>query len=459
MSNEDNDLKSVTDERGLVRVVVELKKPRSFAAAADMETTKTYVPGLELDLDFGAIPISSNSSNDSMLDSNTEDIVLVRGKIEEKGIKQLEKEPNVLKVWRDTAGIRPSKENRFSKQFVRVAASTTSCPDPSFSTPCDLRPDIPKGSILDVAEYLGVTSIWSNGNKGKGIVVAVQDGGITAQGREIKAKDINHIDPDTGKPDWPGKIIENVIYGSNPDWGTTGYDWGWHGNMCATDVLGMAPEAKIYDLRINSNTLSSALQNFQWAIDRHRKDGTPHIITNSWNYYQKAWDPDYATNPDHFLTRKIIEAVNEGIIVLFSAGNCGAMSGDPRCNADTGTGKSIWGANGHEKVITVAAVNKEENYISYSSVGPAALHQNKPDIASISHFTGFFHSDNGTSAATPIAAGVAALLKEARPALTPVQIKEALMSTCKDIGPQGNDIYTGSGIIQAKAAHEYVMKL
>lgn len=459
MSKESNDLKSVTDEHGFVRVVVEIKKPRKFAAAADMETTKNYVPGLELDLDFGAIPSSPTGSEASMLDSNTEDTVIVRGKIEEKGIKQLEKEPNVLKVWRDTAGIRPSEGRIPSNRFIMVASSTTSCPDPAFTSPCDGDPNTPKGTLMDVAEYLGVTSIWSKGNKGEGIVVAIQDGGITAEGREISSEDINHIDPNTGRPDWHGVLIRNVIDGSSSDWGTTGSGWGWHGNMCAVDVLGIAPEAKIYDLRIEGESLSSAFRNFQWAIDRHREDGTPQIITNSWNYYQQIWDPDYATNPDHFLTRKIVEAVNEGITVLFSAGNCGAPSTDGRCNGDKGEGKSIWGANGHERVITVAAVNKEEKYIVYSSTGPAALSQNKPDLASISHFTGFFISDSGTSAATPIAAGVAALLKEVRPTLTPEQIKEALRSTCKDIGPQGNDVYTGSGIIQAKAAYDFVVNL
>ena len=143
-------------------------------------------------------------------------------------------------------------------------------------------------------------------------------------------------------------------------------------------------------------------------------------------------------------------------IVLFAAGNCGATCPDRRCGNDTGTGKSIWGANGHEQVITVAAASKEEKYIGYSSVGPAALHDKKPDITSISHFTGYFNSDSGTSAATPIAAGVVALLKQVEPNLTQDQTKSALMDTAKDIGPSGWDIYTGAGIIQAKAAYDKI---
>ena len=73
------------------------------------------------------------------------------------------------------------------------------------------------------------------------------------------------------------------------DWGTTGVDWDWHGNMCAMDVLGIAPGAKLYDLRINGDTLTSAYRNFDWAINRHKVDRTPHIITNSWSYYLREW--------------------------------------------------------------------------------------------------------------------------------------------------------------------------
>ena len=69
------------------------------------------------------------------------------------------------------------------------------------------------------------------------------------------------------------------------------------------------------------------------------------------------------------------------------------------------------------------------------------------------HFTGYNTSDSGTSAATPIAAGVCALLKDARASLTHDQIKRCLMDTSKDIGPSGFDRHSGAGIIQAWDAY------
>jgi hypothetical protein len=299
---------------------------------------------------------------------------------------------------------------------------------------------------------LGVDRIWAAGHRGNGIVIGIGDGGITAIGRTPK----------------PGEVarVPNVVDGSLPDWGSTAAAWGDHGNMTATDALGMAPNARIYDIRISDPvpgsadpTISNSLAGFQWALNHHAADGTPHILSNSWGIFQQSWDPSYATDPNHPFTRKVVEAIGRGILVLFAAGNCGGTCPDGRCGPDTGGGHDIWGANGHPQVMTVGAVNLSEQLVGYSSVGPAALDPNKPDFCSITHFAGYFPliepsepSDGGTSAATPIAAGVVALLKQRRQTLTQDQAKNALKSTAKDIGPAGFDQFTGAGIIRAKAA-------
>ena len=150
----------------------------------------------------------------------------------------------------------------------------------------------------------------------------------------------------------------------------------------------MAPNAQIYDIRIAAPdigaTISNAIAGFQWAIDRHKANGTPQILTNSWGIFQDNWDPAYATDPNHPFTRKVVDALNEGIIILFAAGNCGGTCPDGRCGTDNGPGKSIWGANGHPRVMTVGAVNKNEQFVGYSSQGPAALDPQKPDFV-LSH--------------------------------------------------------------------------
>lgn len=412
-------------EPGTVRVMVEMRVAKDYVPTMAMtKAARMDASGFRLDGGFSPVPMSAPEGPIAKkLRDSGEQIVLVRGVVSEKRLSELERNPDVVKVW-------PDKD--------LVFLSPGKCP----VEPCDCEPASPKGAIPDVARYLGVDQIWQAGYRGDGILVGIVDSGIAAEGRASG----------------PGQKIQRVVDGCAQDWGTKS-EAGGHGNMTATDVLGMAPQAKIYDLRIaepNMSPYSAAIKAFQWAIERHRKDGTPHILSNSWGVPNKEDNKELAENPEHPLTRKVIDALNEGIIVLFSAGNCGQACPDKRCKTDTGPGKSIWGPNGHPRVISVGAANIKNNWIGYSSEGPAALDKEKPDFCAISHFKGFFPSDTGTSAACPIAAGVIALLKQARPWLSQDAARLLLRETAKDIGPQGWDPHAGAGIIQPKAAFDLI---
>ena len=81
--------------------------------------------------------------------------------------------------------------------------------------------------------------------------------------------------------------------------------------------------------------------------------------------------------------------------------------------------------------------------------------------------TTFFGSDTdgtgfpnffGTSAAAPHAAGVAALLLQAKPSLAPAKIYAALENTAIDIGAPGFDNDSGFGLVQADAILEALRK-
>jgi Subtilase family len=437
-----------TDRLGRLSVLIELRPQSGASGAFAMAATRGIeVPGFTLDESFEPVSLTLRGDGMSMAGGET---YVVRGTVkDEKEFQRLRARPEVAGVWPDTPiAPFPGPRDRSPANVVPVPSPAAgACPIP----PCDCDPATPKGTIADVATYLGVDRIWSTGVRGAGMVVGVVDGGITALGRPVKAGETT-------------RRISRVIGGwPTADWGTEASKWNEHGNMCSTDVLGMAPDAQIYDLRVSGTggspgTISRALQAFSWAISQHRTNGTPQVLTNSWGIFQESWDPTYARDPNHPFTRKVVEAINEGILVLFAAGNCGDTCPDGRCGPDIGPGKSIWGANGHPMVMTVGAVNKNEQFIGYSSRGPAALDPNKPDFCSISHFAGYFTSDSGTSAATPVLAGVVALFKQAKPAATQDQIKNALKATAKDIGPAGFDQHSGAGIVQGHAAYLHLAR-
>ncbi len=431
-----------TDGEGRFSVLVEMRSPAGGGFSTAMNSMEALSqPGIRIDHEFAPVPMGQPDGQG--MTSGTETVV-VRATLEDEGqMRDLQSHPDVIAVWKDTP-IAPFAEQRVLAADTNDIPAMAPCPIGT----CDCAPGTPKGTIADVATYLQVNSVWAAGFRGAGIVVGVLDSGMTAIGRPVKAGETT-------------RRIARVIGGWPADWGTETGQWSQHGNMCATDVLGMAPDAQLYDLRIagaggSPGTISRALQAFQWAIDRFRVDGTPQVLTNSWGIFQENWDPTYARNAAHPFTRKVVEAIDLGIIVLFAAGNCGDTCPDGRCGADNGPGRSIWGANGHPRVITVGAVNRLEQFIGYSSRGPAALDPNKPDFCSISHFTGYFTSDSGTSAATPIAAGVVALLRQAKPSIRQDAVKNALRATAKDIGPTGFDQHSGAGIINGRRAFDRV---
>ncbi len=66
---------------------------------------------------------------------------------------------------------------------------------------------------------------------------------------------------------------------------------------------------------------------------------------------------------------------------------------------------------------------------------------------------------NGTFAATPHVAGVAALILSVNLNLTAKEAEEILKQTTDDISPVGNDDFTGSGRVNAFKAVERVQKI
>jgi subtilisin family serine protease len=319
-----------------------------------------------------------------------------------------------------------------------------------FPTPYCGRPAA--GTAGDVARKLGVAALRKAGLSGRKVRVAIVDTGI----------DGSQIPVDGGWAPDPGYVP-----------GSTGPD---HGTMCAFDVRIAAPNARILDyalLRSAGNTwtafLSDAVAAFADLMSRIAGEPGPLVVNNSWGMFDRSQDApigspeNYTANPDHPFNQIVGSLVAAGADVFFAAGNCGAPCPDDRCGAgDTGAGASIHGANSHPDVITVAAVTVTARRLGYSSQGPGALYRRKPDIAAYSHFkgSGVYEADSGTSAASPVAAGVAAALRQKLlpRRYPPARLKGLLQRTARDLGGAGWDYDFGYGVVDAAAALRLLAK-
>jgi hypothetical protein len=68
-----------------------------------------------------------------------------------------------------------------------------------------------------------------------------------------------------------------------------------------------------------------------------------------------------------------------------------------------------------------------------------------------------YESYDGTSMATPHVAGVAGLIWGLLPSRTNVEVRAALTGSAKDLGTTGRDNNFGYGLVQAKAAYDYLL--
>ncbi len=312
----------------------------------------------------------------------------------------------------------------------------------------DCRPFRDAVEIDVIRHMLAVDALWEAGFRGQNVVVGIIDEGVSGAHYPVIG---GFARPDAALQ--PGAASVQS-----------------HGSMCAADVLVAAPAARLYDYPFLGVPRSGgAIQMFQAVLDQWNTDGTPQITNNSYGF---VGVPDPASFPNHEVNdinhpvhRKVREVVAAGVTCFFAAGNCGSNCPSGACHSSgIGPGVSIHASNSLAEVITVAANNARHERIGYSSQGPGMFEPQKPDISSYSHFFGnsgpgrpaggdASKFDNGTSASTPVAAGVAAALLSGRAGLTPAEIKDALIASATDVGRTvGWDPEHGHGVINAAAA-------
>jgi subtilisin family serine protease len=313
--------------------------------------------------------------------------------------------------------------------------------------------DAPIGDADDVATKIGVAALRKTGLTGEGARIAIVDTGV--DGTRV---------PVAGG--W--SLGAEYVPGSAAP---------WHGTMVAFDARLIAPDAEILDfalLRSTSTTwsafLSDAIAAYVALMNEIRRTPGPLIVNNSWALYDRSQDApvgspeNYSANLGHPFNQVVANLVAAGCDVIFAAGNCGLDCPSSMCGAsDRGPGMSIHGANSHPDVISVAAVDIHDNRLHFSSQGPGGIYNRKPDIAAFSQFQGsrVMDADSGTSAASPLVAGLIAALRQ-HPKLrtmTPPQIKGLIQQTARNVSGGGWNSDFGYGVADGQAIVELMASL
>jgi hypothetical protein len=323
------------------------------------------------------------------------------------------------------------------------------------------------------------------GLTGRDVNVVIIDQGLNAE--EIKARNPQNwgggLATTTAVRGSEGRAEATTTPGSAP---VTS-----HGMMIARNILDIAPEAKLYDVPLippriaRANVFASTAHAvFKAVIEKiiRLRESTgadsAWILVNAWAIFDRSGEyppGDYTLDNrvelikeapgklswevGHPLNRMVRIAVDNGIDVVFGAGNCGQFTAETRCGKhDRGEGNSIWGANAHEAVLTVGAVSANDQWLGYSSQGPAPWgydSRQKPDVCTPSHFCEDYDAsriNSGTSAATGLAAGVLAAIRQkfGPGKLSSRQLKAAINASARGQGGIWN-ARTGHGVLDAGA--------
>ncbi|HEV3166585.1 MAG TPA: S8 family serine peptidase [Isosphaeraceae bacterium] len=328
----------------------------------------------------------------------------------------------------------------------------------------------------DVATALNATPLHQDGIRGDNILVAMPDTGhykhpyFLAQGYKINP-------------------TITVVQGANP-----GQDPFSHGTGESSNIFAMAPGIILQAIRCADDQGSMlATAGF---LKAKSLNPLPRIITNSWggDYPQYPPGTNQPDPADMAFALEVQHAIEQGIVVIFSAGN-GHFGPEPQIPGviaaggvfmdQTGALQASDYSSGYfspwfngVKVPTVCGLVgmlPRAQYLMLPVPSGSDLDVSESQDTAEEVGDGTTQDDgwamfSGTSAAAPQLAGLAALLLSVKPKLTPAQVAEAMIETAIDIvrghchprfnnnAVPGPDLATGQGLVNAKAAVAYAQQ-
>nr|WP_238354867.1 S8 family serine peptidase [Kribbella sandramycini] len=269
---------------------------------------------------------------------------------------------------------------------------------------------------------IGAPAAWQAGYTGKGVKVAVLDGGI-----------------DTSHPDLATQVAGARNFTVDPDGDRNG-----HGTHVASTIAGtaaasggkykgVAPEATLYDGKVCDDfgecQFSAIIAGMEWAATE--------VKAKVVNVSLGGLDTPGIDPIEETVNR--LSAATDSLFVI-AAGNEGPGAG------------TVGSPGSAEAALTVGAVDKQDKLAEFSSRGPRVGDEGiKPDVtapgvgivaakakdATIGTPVGDHYLElEGTSMATPHVAGAAALLAQQHPDWSPATLKGALMGSAKPAAEQ-----------------------
>lgn len=257
--------------------------------------------------------------------------------------------------------------------------------------------------------------LHENGYRGKGMMIAVFDGGFMNADKipalhKIKLAGVkDFVIPESksvfGEMEH-GTMVLSTMAANAPDF-----------------YVGVAPEAQYLLIRCEDERTESLAEEDYWASAAEYADSCGvDVINSSLGYHgfdDSSMDHHYYEQDGNtaLISRTASMCADKGIVCVNSAGNDGM-----------GSWKKINFPADAKDILTVGSINEHGMNAAFSAVGPTVDGRIKPDVMAFGSPTcvitgrGSIINDNGTSFSSPLVAGMVACLWQALPGKTAKQI-------------------------------------
>ena len=286
------------------------------------------------------------------------------------------------------------------------------------------------GLSLTQLSNISVVGVHSAGVTGTGVIVGMLDNGFNQHAVHPVLKNINviaeydFVQRDSNTSRAPGEYSTQGNHGA----GTLSVIGGFENGK----LVGAAFGASFILGKTEVDSVEKAFEEdlYVEGLEWMERLGADVVSTSlgytDWYTYSN-FDGKTATT-----TKAALIAARKGVLLVTAMGN----EGNYRDTQTRATGTMIAPADA-DSIVSVGAVNSSMRLAGFSSTGPTADGRVKPDVVAqgVSDYVMYGESgytfSNGTSFATPLTAGVAALILSAHPNLTPMEVRERLLQTAR----------------------------
>ncbi|MBB5133889.1 type VII secretion-associated serine protease mycosin [Thermocatellispora tengchongensis] len=296
-----------------------------------------------------------------------------------------------------------------------------------------------RASQLPVLRTLQVAKAWPT-SRGEGVLVAVLDSGVDPTHRDLAGS--VRVGRDFTEGANPPGVEPRRLHGTYMASLIAGHG---HGPGNGDGIIGVAPKARILSVRVILEDEEPGFRVFNSA-ERYENvvaEGIRYAVDQGADVINMSISKELATKEERAAVRY---AIGKGVVLVAAAGNDGAGEPGPDGFAPYSYPAAFPG------VVSVGAADRGLRRATFSNFNPSVLVA-APGV----DILGAGPNDEywvgrGTSQASALVSGVAALIKAKYPDMSPPLVVQALTAGASKRPSAGYDTGMGFGVVNAAGA-------